>query len=64
MKYLKIVSALIDGKKRAVGGLAYVLIDVLLALEQIDTGTSVQLKILAGGLFGAGVTHALVKRGK
>jgi len=62
MKFLKGFLAIIDGKKRGVGGLLYVLFDALEGMGLIEPGTSVQVKALALTILGVGVGHAVKKR--
>ena len=64
MKFLKGFLAIIDGKKRGLGGSLYVFFDVLELTGLIEPGASNQMKALAGTLFWAGVGHAVQKRMK
>ena len=59
LKLLKPALSLLEGKKRGLGGLAFVLVDILAGLGYIDEGTAVQLKGVAGSLLTVGVVDAL-----
>ena len=59
MKVLKVAISLFEGKKRALGGLAYVLLDMLQGAGKLDPTIAFQLKAAAAGLLGIGVGDAL-----
>jgi len=59
MKVMKLVISLFEGKKRALGGMAYVLLDVLQVNGYLDATTALQIKTAAAGLFAVGVGDAL-----
>ena len=61
MKQLKLFLALIDGKKRAIGGIFSVFIDLFVILGKLDAGIGNKLKMASAGLFGIGIGHALNK---
>ncbi len=58
---MKNVLELFNGKKRAIGGAGYVLIDILIQTGNLDPSIGDQIKILFGLIFGAGVGHAIKK---
>ncbi len=56
-----IVWSLLNGKKRAIGGFSYIVIDGLLTGGAIEPQTAIVLKAFAGALFCGGAYHAVVK---
>jgi len=64
MKFLNLAGALLNGKKRAIGGAGFILVDLLIQSGKLDPAIGNQIKILFGLVFGAGVSHALVKAAK
>jgi len=58
---LKIVNELFNGKKRAIGGIGYILIDILVSAGKLDPAIANQIKPYLGTLFGAGTIHAVKK---
>jgi len=61
MEILNGLWSFLSGKKRVIGGAAYLAIDALLAVGAIEPSTAIMVKCVAASVFGTGVVHAVAK---
>lgn len=61
IKILEVLWNSLSGKKRALGGIGYVLIDSLVAYGIILPEESIELKMFFGSVLAGGIGHAIFK---